>query len=106
MTTQTKQGQTKGKWKITKPLEHLTGLSSEVEFEIVAIDGSGRVALIERPNPGYTRIGDAALIAAAPDLLEACKWFLEAQDSPAPRDLLTAAAMKASQAISKAEGKE
>ena len=39
---------------------------------------------------------------AFPELLEACEAFLEAQDSPAPRDLLTLAAIRASAAIAKA----
>jgi len=52
-------------------------------------------------TPSY----NARLIAAAPDLLEACERFLRAQDSD-DRDGRTSAAMLASAAIAKAEGED
>lgn len=53
---------------------------------------------------GKIRFHFCPLHGAAPEMLVALGMFLEAQDSPAPRDLLTAAAMQASAAIAKATG--
>ena len=99
MTTQTKQGQTPGPWKL---IGWLVCRDKGIKYAIADVMTTAALSDEEKEANGR-------LIATAPELLEACK--LAAQEYEAKRDLMpqiipSSAVWAAMEAIKKAEGKE
>jgi hypothetical protein len=91
---------TKGPWVISDADFNNVPKNPNAEFAINSEDGWHVAEILDVTNPE----ADARLIAAAPELLEACKEFVRKCECGEARSTRSYAQMKA--AISKAEGRE